>query len=293
MRLRNHEGLHQKEHHPTNHATISNYHAITLNCNGIAKLQKIAIRLIGLHQNCTDCMQRRPASERDQQQCSPVLDTENIRTAIPTAIFTIELNCGEIAKPQRIARGLKGLHQNRGKSTNCKKTSPVAPRNDIHSQSKPGPKYRDGNPDHNLHNRIELRRDCEIAKDCQGAERIAPKSRIIHNPRPDQSDFQAICTAIAMQIHNRITINAIRLQSTKSNWIATRLPGDRRVAPKSRDIRKFQPSPIAPRIGLPRKSVGDPPEVPQCRHNLLQFRAIQRIGTGLQIQCNPVSTRPT
>ena len=54
-----------------------------------------------------------------------------------------------------------------------------------------------------------------------------------------------------------------------------------------------QPSPIAPRIGLPQKSVGDPPEVPQCRHNLLQFRAIQRIGTGLQIQCNPVSTRPT
>ena len=152
MRLRNHEGLHQKEHHPTNHDTISNYHAITLNCNGIAKLQKIAIRLIGLHQNW------------------------------------------------------------------------------------------DGNPDHNLHNRIELRRDCETAKDCQGAERIAPKSRIIHNPRPDQSDFQAICTAIAMQIHNRITINAIRLQSTKSNWIATRLPGDRRIAPKSRDIHKLQPT---------------------------------------------------
>ena len=135
MRLRNHEGLHQKEHHPTNHATISNYHAITLNCNGIAKLQKIAIRLIGLHQNCTDCMQRRPASERDHQQCSPVPDTENIRTAILAAIFTIDLNCGEIAKPQRIARGLKGLHQNRGKSTNCKKTSPVAPTIGIHSQS--------------------------------------------------------------------------------------------------------------------------------------------------------------
>ena len=50
-----------------------------------------------------------------------------------------------------------------------------------------------------------------------------------------------------------------------------------------------QPSPIAPRIGLPRKSVGDPPEVPQCLHNLLQFRAIQRIGTELQIQCNPAS----
>ena len=33
----------------------------------------------------------------------------------------------KIAKPQRIARGLKGLHQNPGKSTNCKKTSPIAP----------------------------------------------------------------------------------------------------------------------------------------------------------------------
>ena len=80
-------------------------------------------------------MQQRPATERDQQQCSPVLDTENIRTAILIAIFTIELNCGEIAKPQRIVRGLKGLHQNRGKSPNCKKTSPVAPRIGIHSQS--------------------------------------------------------------------------------------------------------------------------------------------------------------
>ena len=88
-----------------------------------------------------------------------------------------------------------------------------------------------------------------------------------------------------MQIHNRITINAIRLQSTKSNWIATRLPGDRRIAPKSRDIHKLQPTvPDCPQ---------NPPEVPQCLHNLLQFRAIQRIGTGLQIQCNPVSTRPT
>ena len=80
-------------------------------------------------------MQQRPASERDQQQCSPVLDTENIRTTILIAIFTIELNCGEIAKLQRIARGLKGLHQNHGKSTNCKKTAPFAPRIGILSQS--------------------------------------------------------------------------------------------------------------------------------------------------------------
>ena len=30
---------------------------------------------------------------------------ENARTAILTAIFTIEFNCGKIAKPRRIARG--------------------------------------------------------------------------------------------------------------------------------------------------------------------------------------------
>ena len=144
---------------------------------------------------------------------------------------------------------------------------------------------QDGNSDRNRHNQIELQQDCKTAKDCQRIERIAPKSRTIHNPRPDQSAFQAICTAIAMQIHNRITINAIRLQSTKSNWIATRLPGDRRIAPKSRDIHKLQPTvPDCPQ---------NPPEFPQCLHNLLQFRAIQRIGTGLQIRCNPVSTRPT
>ena len=41
-------------------------------------------------------------------------------------------------------------------------------------------KYKDGNPDRNLHNRIELRWDCETAKDCQGIERIAPKSWEIH-----------------------------------------------------------------------------------------------------------------
>ena len=38
----------------------------------------------------------------------------NLRTAILTAIYTIVLNCGEIAKPQRIARGSPGLHQNHG-----------------------------------------------------------------------------------------------------------------------------------------------------------------------------------
>ena len=61
--------------------------------------------------------------------------TQNARTAILTVIFTIEFNCGEIAKSRRIVRGLKGFHQNLGKSTNCEKTSPIAPRIGIHSQS--------------------------------------------------------------------------------------------------------------------------------------------------------------
>ena len=47
---------------------------------------------------------------------------------IGAAILTIQLNCEEIAKPRRIVRGSKGLHQNPGKSTNCMKTSPrIAP----------------------------------------------------------------------------------------------------------------------------------------------------------------------
>ena len=61
--------------------------------------------------------------------------TQNARTAILTVIFTIKFNCGEIAKSRRIVRGLKGFHQNLGKSTNCEKTSPIAPRIGIHSQS--------------------------------------------------------------------------------------------------------------------------------------------------------------
>ena len=61
--------------------------------------------------------------------------TQNATTAILTAIFAIEFNCGEIAKSRRIARGFKGFHQNLGKSTNCEKTSPIAPRIGIHSQS--------------------------------------------------------------------------------------------------------------------------------------------------------------
>ena len=60
--------------------------------------------------------------ERKCKDCN-----QNIGTAILTAIFTIQSNCDEIGKPQRIAMGWKGLHQNHGKSTNCKKTSPIAP----------------------------------------------------------------------------------------------------------------------------------------------------------------------
>ena len=83
----------------------------------------------GLQPNATN--RPRIAPGRNQTGTHPNLNpkqsTQNIRTAILTAIFTIELNCNKIAKPQRIARGLKGLHQNPGKSTNCKKTSPIAP----------------------------------------------------------------------------------------------------------------------------------------------------------------------
>ena len=52
---------------------------------------------------------------------------KNLRIQILTAIYAITLDCNKIAKQRRIARGSKGSHQNNGKSTNCKKTSPIAP----------------------------------------------------------------------------------------------------------------------------------------------------------------------
>ena len=50
----------------------------------------------------------------------PCQSADCLRTPISTAVNTIKLNCDEIAKPQRIARGSNRLHQNTGKSTNCK-----------------------------------------------------------------------------------------------------------------------------------------------------------------------------
>ena len=58
-----------------------------------------------------------------------------LRMPILTAIDTVKLNCDEIAKLRRIARGSQGLHQNPGKSTNCKQMSPIAPRLGLPSQS--------------------------------------------------------------------------------------------------------------------------------------------------------------
>ena len=151
-------------------------------------------------------MQQWPASKRDQQQCNPVLDTENIRTAILAAIFTIELNCGEIAKPQRIARGLKGLHQNPGKSTNCKRTFPIAPES---------ASFRNRN---------------------QGSERNPPKTEAM----PAQS-FAILGIVVELQIPGdpiailfQATPEATGLQSTQNlPYFATHLSSSSRIDPKN------------------------------------------------------------
>ena len=136
---------------------------------------------------------------------TPKQSTQNIRTAILTAIFTIELNCNKIAKPQRIARGLKGLHQNPGKSTNCKKTAPIAPRIGILSQSvrdqsaiHPKPfathaRSRHNRPKNDLNqlNQTGLQLDCKIKKDCKAIGWIALK---LHR-------FQVNCSNCTPTIH--------------------------------------------------------------------------------------------
>ena len=85
-------------------------------------------------------MQNRDGLRGDRPDCIKILANPQTgpghdRPKLLTAIFTIELNCEEIAKPRRIARGLKGFHQNPGKSTNCKKTATITPRIGILSQS--------------------------------------------------------------------------------------------------------------------------------------------------------------
>ena len=47
----------KSQHKLSDPVTIMNPHAIKLKCDGIAKVQRIAIWLIGLHKNCTDCRQ--------------------------------------------------------------------------------------------------------------------------------------------------------------------------------------------------------------------------------------------
>ena len=91
-------------------------------------------------------------------------------------------------------------------------------------------------------------------KGLQGDRRDCTK---IHEQPARQSRCKSRCHCDA--------IHHFRLQSTKSNWIATRLPGDRRIAPKSWEIPKLQENiSNRPRIGILSQSVRDP-------SNLLQI----------------------
>ena len=121
------------------------------------------------------------------------------------------------------------MHQNRGKSTNCKKTSPVAPRIGIHSQSvrdqsavhpkprqcrhnllqswelwqncifqaiqshprfKPPQRPTDCNRP-NQHNQTGSQLDCRTTKDCNAIDRIALRLQQLHATQGDQ-DQQSI-----------------------------------------------------------------------------------------------------
>ena len=135
---------------------------------------------------------------------------QNIGSAILTAVLTIQLNCDEIAKLRRIARGSKGLHQNPGKYTNCKKTSPIAPesasfRNRSGSAIHPKPwQCR-----HNLFQSWELWRNC-IFQAIQSQFRFKPPERPTECNRPRIGP-------LSQPIPDCGTTDQNRLQS---NWIA-------------------------------------------------------------------------
>ena len=135
---------------------------------------------------------------------------QNIGRAILTAVLTIQLNCDEIAKLRRIARGSKGLHQNPGKYTNCKKTSPIAPelasfRNRSGSAIHPKPwQCR-----HNLFQSWELWRNC-IFQAIQSQFRFKPPERPTECNRPRIGP-------LSQPIPDCGTTDQNRLQS---NWIA-------------------------------------------------------------------------
>ena len=146
---------------------------------------------------------------------TPKQSTQNIRTAILTAIFTIELNCNKIAKPQRIARGLKGLHQNPGKSTNCKKTSPIAPES-AYFRNRSGIRVRSTQNRGNAGTMFCNPGNCGGIADsrqsnCSPVWRHPTGHRIAIDP--ELSVFCYPCQIAAQSTQKRP-------QSTQSNWIA-------------------------------------------------------------------------
>ena len=72
-------------------------------------------------------------------------------------------------------------------------------------------KSQDANSDRNLHNHIELRRDCKTAMNCQGIARIASKSWQIHKLQANVPNCPRIC---------------IRLQSVRSRNAIPKNPGN-------------------------------------------------------------------
>ena len=112
---------------------------------------------------------------------TPKQSTQNIRTAILTAIFTIELNCNKIAKPQRIARIAP-------ESAYFRNRSGIRVRS-TQNRLLPMPDRGTIDPKTTSINSIKL--DCKIKKDCKAIGWIALK---LHR-------FQVNCSNCTPTIH--------------------------------------------------------------------------------------------
>ena len=88
----------KSQHKLSDPVTIVNPHAIKLKCDGIAKVQRIAIWLIGLHKNCTDC-----------RQIAATVRLDEGSTAIPTGF-------GQMTRSGLFPAVQSAIHQKPGQS---------------------------------------------------------------------------------------------------------------------------------------------------------------------------------
>ena len=132
---------------------------------------------------------------------------------------------------------------------------------------------QDANSDRNLHNHIELRRDCKTAMNCQGIARIASKSWQIHKLQANVPNCPRIC---------------IRLQSVRSRNAIPKNPGNAgTIFCNPGDCGGSRPD-----CNPPKRDRGtiDPQDANPDRnfHNRIEIAKPQRIARGLKgLQQNP------